>query len=271
MASNRILGNPIPLELIRATAPSVFAEKPAEHVSPNYKFVPTIHVIETMMAKGWEPIAAKQQRTRNIANRELTKHSVIMRYMGLDGDSNMVLGGLYPTLTLVNSHNWASRLEFIYGMLRLICSNGLSVRGPEFGGMSVRHDKISEDVEAIMRDFHTNSSKMIEEAMHWHNIALTMEAATEFARAAAILRFGEVATMDHVLTLLMNRRYQDADMTLWNIYNSVQENAVKGGYKSGAMKRRIRGITNIGSEIQFNTGLYDLASKVYNANKIIVN
>jgi hypothetical protein len=269
MANNRILGNPISLDDVRNNAPSVFAQKPADFVSPNYKFVPTINVIETMMANGWQPIAAKQQRTKNPDAREITRHKVVMRMMAA-GCNDAALGGLYPTITLVNSHNWSSRMEVIFGMLRLLCSNGLAVLGAEFANLSVRHDKIGEDIRIIMESFVANAGKMLDEARAWDSISLNHGIALAFAREASIIRFGDSATVDHALALLLARRAYDDLPTLWNVYNRVQENAIKGGVRQGSMKRRIRSVNAIQAENSINAELYKLASDYYRMSKIIV-
>tara|TARA_R110000782_G_scaffold184388_2_gene274630 strand:+ start:8717 stop:9502 length:786 start_codon:yes stop_codon:yes gene_type:complete len=243
---------------LRTIAPSIFATAPALHVSEDYQFVNTAEVIEILGKYGWIPIFAKQQKTRDVNRRELTKHTILLRHAELASTHNK-LGGLLPTVRLVNSHDWACRLQVLYGLLRIICSNGMFAAGANFEAYQVKHNEVSEDLESILSRFQSAKSKMFSIAEKWAEITLTERQAFELADIAASIRFGEKATEQQALALLECRRDVDDHDTLWHTFNRIQENATKGGPKANG--RKIRAITNIATEQTVNETLFAQTSK----------
>ena len=250
---------PITLDQVRNIAPSVFAERPADYVSPAYNFVQTSKILELMMEAGWKIIHAKQQKVRDVSKKDHTKHTILLRNPQFEGVRT--LGGLIPTIKMFNSHNWASTFGMNAGMMRLVCGNGLLVSGPEYANFNIRHDKVMEDIMIILETFRTYVEKMFERANRWNSIQVAPAMIDEFASRAAVIRFGESATKDHANALIQVQRIEDDSPTLWNIFNTVQENAIKGGNKTGDMKRRIRSVTNIDADREINTKLWELADE----------
>ena len=244
-------------ETIRHLAPSVYATKPADHVSQDYKFVNTGEVLNTLQSEGWGPVFAVQQKVRTIGRSNGTKHMVLLRQLESKAQATR-LGGLIPTMQLINSHDWSSRFEASFGMYRLVCSNGLISAGAEFASFSIRHDTVAEDIQKVLGRFNSYSTKMMDRAEKWASVQVSDAFRNRYAMDAARIRFGEDANSDHATSLLVTRRVEDADANLWNLYNTVQENALKGGNKQGGMKRRSRELTNIGKSVEVNSELFTL-------------
>jgi hypothetical protein len=253
---SRILDN----DTLATLAPSVFATKPADHVSEDYKFVNTGEVLNTLRNEGWGPVFAVQQKVRIPSRSTGTKHLVLLRQNDSKAES-MGLGGLIPTMQLVNSHDWSSRFEASFGMYRLVCGNGLIASGAEFASFSIRHDTVAEDINKVLGRFNSYSTKMLERADKWMQIHVTQALMNQYAMEAARIRFGEEAGSDHAASLLTIRRPEDQGMNLWSLYNTVQENALKGGNKQGGMKRRSRELTNIGKSVEVNSQLFALTDQ----------
>lgn len=244
-------------DTIRHLAPSVYATKPAAHVSQDYKFVNTGEVLNTLQSEGWGPVFAVQQKVRTMGRSNGTKHMVLLRQLESKAQATR-LGGLIPTMQIVNSHDWSSRFEASFGMYRLVCSNGLIAAGAEFASFSIRHDTVAEDIQKILGRFNSYSTKMMERAEKWASVQVSDSFMNRYAMEAARIRFGEDANSDHAASLLVTRRVEDTDANLWNLYNTVQENALKGGNKQGNMKRRSRELTNIGKSVEVNSELFTL-------------
>ena len=136
---------PLSREDIQAIAPSVYAIKPASHVSEDYHFVNTGEVLDILGREGWQPFEAKQQKVRNQEKREGTKHMVSLRNPNID-ITGLDLGGLIPTFTVVNSHDWSSRFKVMVGIFRLVCSNGMMIADGFVQGFNIRHDHITDDI-----------------------------------------------------------------------------------------------------------------------------
>jgi hypothetical protein len=67
------------------------------------------------------------------------------------------------------------------------------------------------------------------------------------------------------MSLLNVRRVEDDNMTLWSVFNRVQENAMKGGYASQDRAGRnvtTAGITSVNRDINFNHGHLDVRQQV---------
>jgi hypothetical protein len=253
--------NPLSREEIEAIAPSVYALQPASHVSEDYHFVNTGEVLDILGREGWQPFQAKQQKVRNPDKREGTKHMVSLRNSRIDV-TGMDIGGLLPTFTIVNSHDWSSRFKVMVGMFRLICSNGMMISSGVVQGFNIRHDHITEDIEIVMARFSSNATKILEMARNWDNIQLDEYAIQQFSLQAAKIRFGEDSDNLESKARALNtaRRSQDAGNTLWRIFNRIQENSIKGGVKFQGMKRRIRSLSNIDAEVDVNNDLFNLAA-----------
>jgi hypothetical protein len=247
---------------ILKVAPAVYAERPAGHTSPDYHFVNTGELVENMVSRGWEVIAAKQQKVqaKHSHRKESAKHEVLLRLrdwpVGLEQ-----LGGLYPTIRLINSHDWSSVLQLIIGMMRLVCGNGLTVAGAQFGNVIVRHDNAVEDLLAILMRMQEHGHKMMEIAQLWDSIELDTLQLLDFSTKAAEIRFGSDYTESHARALLIPQRSADKENTLWRVFNRVQENALKGGIKPEGGKRTLKAITNIQTSHDINSGLFVLASE----------
>lgn len=242
---------------IAVAAPSVFAVAPHGKVSEGYHFVPTNRVLEAFENVNFTCINAKQQKTRELGNEMSTKHTLLLR----KNDSvDLDLRGVnVPTVRLTNSHDWSSTFQVSFGMLALMCSNGLYFAGPQYESYSVRHDSIMEDVESIVARFASTANRMNNTIETWAGILLSSDQKREFAKSASAIRFGaERASYDLGDILLETRRRQDNADDLWTVFNTVQENAVRGGVKAG--KRRSREIRNIGTSQTINEELFLLAA-----------
>jgi hypothetical protein len=238
-----------------ASAPSIFASAPAEHTSPDYHFVNTADVLQLLENQGWGVYDAKQTHVRKPEDANTTKHMFSLRRIN-DNPQALQFGGLIPTIIVINSHDWSSRLEFHFGMLRLICGNGLIVAGAMFDCFSVRHDRIAEDVGMILSKFASSANRMMELANRWSEIMLTLDQSREFAVRAARLRFGDEFA-GKAETFLHQRRAEDLGSDLWRVFNVIQENMIQGGFKVN--QRRARKIGNINALRDLNTGLFEIA------------
>jgi len=247
----------IQFEDLRKYVPSAFATAPAPHVSEKYRFVRTADILEPLCADGWQVVHARQQKVRTPEKLDRTKHLITLR----KGNTDIApqVGGVYPTLNLMNSNDWSSILSMSFGMFVLRCTNGL-MTGTEFESYRVRHDQINEDLENIIQRFMSASTKLADVVDLWSSVQLTSEQVSTFGSEAARIRFGDSATSDHSQAIMLPRRALDAQNNLWNVFNRAQENAIQGSVRLGSMRRPGRRINNIRREVDVNNELFDLAS-----------
>lgn len=249
------------LETLRRTVPSIFSKGAAPKMSDRYAFISTAELISPLL-KTYDITQASQRSTRkNGRDPSFTRHIVRLRPKG----AKAIVGGTFPEVLVTNSHDGQSKFSIFAGLFRLVCSNGLVISwGPNAGGAFVHvgdRDRILDQAAAAVKL--ATSVEPVVTAMT--KKVLTEKQMNAFARAAAILAYGEDFDRFDPALLLAAKRDEDKEPTVWNVYNRLQENVTRGGvsFVSAASQRTFatRGITHIGRTIDFNTGLWDLAAK----------
>lgn len=239
-------------------APAAFSNAPAEHVSENYHFVNTREVLDRLMENGWKPIRAFQAKSRK-SDPRYGKHRIDL-VLNPENSQMPKLGELRTMATLINSHDWSSRIMITAGVWRLLCENGMKIM--EYGqDLNVRHNQVEEDIDKILDRFGAISNEQIKTVERWSEIQLSEEDHTRFLTEASELRFGEQFTPDHTRALDRARRWGDSGRDLWHVFNRVQENGEKGTSKVGRMPRRVRALKSIDAMVDWNEGLRAIAEK----------
>jgi hypothetical protein len=101
-------------------------------------------------------------------------------------------------------------------------------------------------------------------------LSLTEGEQIAFAEAATIARFRDIVSAPiRPITLLQPRRAEDSARDLWTTYNTVHENAVKGGQKDfgkrkadGSQMPRTRAVKGIDGNVKLNKALWHLAERL---------
>lgn len=246
-------------DMLRNRVPAAFSDGHA--MTERYVQVPTHRVITSMADAGYHPVQAQQDNPRRRDPRFVT-HRVILRHE--DNLSPDTGAGEVPQIILVNSHNGRTKLRMYAGLYRFVCANGLVV-GREHFRMEVAHmtgavAAALEFAERITRQA-TDLAAVIE---RWSAIELSKQRANEMARHAAELRFGDTAASYDVKDLLEARRTEDDGRSLWQVYNRLQENGAKGnvqGQSASGRRVRSRPLSAIHADMDFNTGLWNLAER----------
>jgi hypothetical protein len=263
---------PLTMDEIARCAPSALATRPYNAMSAKYAHIPTLGVIEAMIAAGFQPFSAVQSRTRVPGKGEFTKHMLRFRHSDI---GSLVVGDVVPELVLLNSHDGTSAYKLIAGLYRLICSNGMMVSDAEIDSINVRHTgNVVQDVLDGSHRLIADAQRSIGTVRNWTQLQLTDGEQHAFAESAHILRFadsdGKVTTPITADQLLTSRRREDAGGDLWHTLNRVQENVIAGGLSavqldaSGRRVRRVstRRINGIDQDVRLNRALWELAAKM---------
>ncbi len=113
--------NGLSMAQLRKLVPAAFADEPSERVSEKYEFISTADLIKRMVAEGFIPVRAMQNRARTEDDMLTTRHMIRFRRQ----NAKLILGEVFPEVGIVNGHNGAVRFEMFGGLYRLVCSNGL--------------------------------------------------------------------------------------------------------------------------------------------------
>ena len=253
---------------LRGIAPSIFAEQPWSGVSAKYQFIPTIQIVEQLRGIGLVPMSANQSRARIEGKQPFTKHQVKFRLPGdqvermiQPGRHEFFKGPITPQIVITNSHDRSCVLEMVAGLFQLACYNGLLISVGEFENLKIRHagsikDNVIDVTYRIIEDFPQIGDKV----QDWQTITLDPQRQEHFAEMALGLRWPENPPLNP-RQLLMVRRAEDLAPTLWNTYQRVQENLMKGGIagtNQSNRRMRTRGIHSVSADQKLNKGLWKL-------------
>lgn len=254
--------NGLSMAQLRKLVPAAFADEPSERVSEKYEFISTADLIKRMVAEGFIPVRAMQNRARTEDDMLTTRHMIRFRRQ----NAKPILGEVFPEVGIVNGHNGAVRFEMFGGLYRLVCSNGL-VTGAGINNMlQTRHlgdvGQVIEGSYKIIKE----TALLADKVKAMQGIKVPEKWLLPFAGNAAALAYGE----DHQLTkepeaLLVARRTADEANNVWNVFNRVQENIVRGGmsYQSAHGRAvQTKGITRVKRDVELNLALWDMAEQV---------
>lgn len=276
LKSPRVLrtGSPLTLEAIRQVCPAVFAEGPHEDRGPRYRYVPTIRPLEKLLENGWAVYEASQQQALKVPSRNgFTKHMLRIRKVSDFGSSttSQLWDGV-PEVILINAHDGTSAYHLKAGYFRFVCANGMMV-GTSIAGFKVFHSinkQTSEEVLSAGEALVTESfPRMLEQVEKFKGITLNTERQYSLANHALDLRYPSIAIRPFgPQALLEVRRPEDADPTLWNVLNRVQEGIMYGGWRvKSALQGRssaVRPVERVSAVTAINSGLWDMAEEMAN-------
>jgi hypothetical protein len=183
-----------------------------------------------------------------------------------------------PEVIMVNAHDGTSAYKLMAGVFRFACLNGLVCVEEDHGSIKIAHKgdvigKVIDGSYTVIND----GRERVKIAAEWSHVGLNRDEQRIFAEAAHSLRFDEgssLATAIRPERLLTVRRVEDREPTLWNTYNVIQENAIRGGLQgvvsgvdeeTGRPTRRrtsTRAVTGIDQDVKLNAALHRLASEM---------
>lgn len=269
MSERRVLT----MDEIRRLAPSVFATAPHGGVSEAYRFIPTVDMVNTLTAQGWQVVQAGEHRVRNASKAGFQKHMLRFRNPNLptigNGDSEI-------DLVVMNSHDRTSAFRFLAGLFRFVCANGMVAGENLFQPISVKHVGYKADnvIEASYRLI-DSVPKVAESVGVMQSLILSDDERRAFANAALITKYGNPedgkALPISAETALKTRRAADTANDLWSTLNVVQENLIRGGQheittlngrRVRTTRARTRGVASISENTKLNQGLWTLAEEM---------
>lgn len=225
--------------------------------SKHFEVMPTIDIINKASNYGYVVSSYSQKKVRNPERVPFTKHMVRLRMDGI----TPVVGDVVPEILVINAHDRTTRLQFMLGFFRFVCANGM-VTGDVFEDYRFKHtdtnpfDKILEQFEVIK----TVANSRMDTIESMKNTFLNYDRTNDFAFDASKLTPERVYVSTSELNLI--NRQEDTGSSLWNTFNRVQENIIRGLSRirsANSKERKARPITSIDRNININQKLWRLA------------
>ncbi len=245
--------------------PAVGAKEPYGNVSDRYSFVPTLKAVDLIRDVGWYPVSAMQSSVRIAEKNGFQKHVIRFERKGFSFSS-----GEKMELVLLNSHDRGSSFKLMFGIFRMVCSNGLIV-GSDYANYRHKHIGFSpDDFVRSVEDVSQLAGDVADRVDEMRGISLSPEEMEIYAESALRLRYDspEEAPV-RASQLLEIRRNDDSGRSLWTTFNVVQENMIKGGLrgvkigKDGRVRRsKTRPVKSVSQNIKLNQSLWYLTEKM---------
>jgi hypothetical protein len=243
---------------------TVTALQPAQSVSDKYRFIPTTKPLEILADYGWFPVAVNEANTRVEGKQGFQKHLVRLAHQ--DFNREMAVGGTIPQLILTNDHSGNAAFEFLVGLFEKVCSNQLCVSRGDAGRLRVLHrgyadSQVEDSLKAIMGEL----PGVLGSVDRFKTLELNRDQQEAYATAAVELRWdGEAFAVDPA-RVLDRRHYQQKPPTLWNTFNAVQENIIRGGVRqvsSDGKRSRARAVKSLNEDVRLNKALWTLTERM---------
>ena len=230
----------------------------AHNLSDRYNYIDTNTVVENLVSNGYYMTQAISTKPRSKDPRTV-KHFVRMRH---NYDASVNTKDVFPEIVIVNSHDGTSSLRLLSGLFRMVCSNGL-VTGSIDNSISITH-RNDRWLEASAEAAYITICRARESARRTELFkAKMLHSLDQYSFADRVSREiydGQISAQ----ALLQTRRPEDEEKNLWNTFNKVQENIMRGGLSTVDANnkiRRTRAVRGANSNIAINTKLWDIAEE----------
>lgn len=269
--------HPIALADLVQKMPTVAQREAHESRSNRFRAITTADVLETLNDNGFDIYQAQRVGVRKPEHDGFEKHLITLRHRDalptLDNSLKrgvhgfMEYGDVIPEIQLRNANDGTSSYELFAAMFRLACCNGLMV-GYSFGSIRVAHTgNVVEKVRQGAFDIVESFRPMLEQKHLMEVRAMSDGDIAEFTHRAAAIQFTDDAMPFRPERLAVARRPADTEPNLWNVFNRVQENLIKGGLRgtvvgsNGRMRRTsTRAVGAIDASVKINRKLWDIAA-----------
>lgn len=260
---------------IREQAPVIFAGGPTREVSERYVYADTPTIISDMDKLGWKVRQVGQRKARK-ENTTFSPHFVRFanpdyRIKGNGGDYS------FPEVVMKNRYDGLGAVEFMAGIFRLVCSNGMVISTQSFGEMKLNHRGYSfEEMRKLVGDRVVGIEEQVAVMNAMKDTTLMKEQQRELAMQGLLIR-GQVSKKEEgkfrgkvdLLTLdeiLNPERNEDKGNDLWNTFNVVQEKMVNGGFHTqlglNTKVRKVRAIKSFEQDLTLNKQLFSAATEL---------
>lgn len=173
-----------------------------------------------------------------------------------------------PSIIQRGAHDGTKTLDLFLGFFRSVCENGLIVGENLLTPVHLKHigtaDRAAE-LNDVVGHLVSNMPKVMDQVTAMDTRILTLDESMTFAKDASEIRFGEKSKGVDPRELLIVRRSADTGMSLWKVFNRVQEAIINAPHlqivNEDNKQRKVRALTSIEQQVSINRDLWAVAEK----------
>jgi len=238
---------------------SALPAAPSPQVTDKYMFLDTRKVVDDMKDLGYEVAGVRRPKARTKAG-AYALHEVEFRkpeHIGQGIDEA-------PRILFFNSYDGSRKAQFMMGLIRFACDNGLvlgdHLQQAKFVHLGDHLDQLMEQVVGMVE----KQDEIFGRIDRMKTITLDRLDALALAEQATELRFPDEGIDINPSNFLQVRRREDLAPNLWTRWNVLQENLLKGGVPIVNAKGQARlsaPVNEIDRSTKLNKDLWDLAER----------
>ena len=219
----------ITIEDLEKLVPSAFTTSRYAKASEKYQVANTSEIIKSFVDSGWNITKATQAIVNDSEKNGYQFHSIRMRNPEIKLSNN---DSEFMEIEITNGHDTNHLLTISMGIYRQVCSNGLVIGYSHIEPVRMRH--VGTDFQFDLNqainyiNAKTEDVKALIEQMR--NTELTQREINKLAKDMFELRMEKKPTKVQLEEILTPNREEDEGNGLWEKYNTLQENIVKGNF-----------------------------------------
>ena len=230
--------------------------------SQRYGFISTKDIVDSFAESGYVPRQIQLAKARKDENKGFQKHLIRFGHRDLASINNEAS----PEFVLINSHDGTSSAQLSIGLRVFACLNGL-VTGDIFDTIKIYHRSVDVNRFLEAATLLRNNVPLLTDRVHaFKQKQLTDAETNQYLVDSLKLRYDEPSEestkadrydfQNKLYYLNRARRYADSGTNLWETFNRVQENLIKGRTGSG-----IRRVTSPTTDLKLNKDLWNLTEQ----------
>jgi len=208
---------------ITSTQKAILENSDFKATSTKYRPIKTIDVINRFKSHGLKVSSMEESRTRDVNKQDKVRHFVRMT---IDEQQ-----GIKREVVIMNSSDSTTSLRLHAGLTRMVCNNGLILSDDMIPAEKIKHthhtpfSRIDNFIERLRGEL-DNEQRVREAMMAKRLSAYDIE---QFAIEAIGLKEKDMSIILDPMMVTQIRRPEDQGKQLWEVYNRIQENLIKGG------------------------------------------
>ena len=244
--------------------PVLYQTDPHEDASDKYSLISSIDVINELKSYNWYPTSIQTASVKDESRENKQVHCVRLRHF-----SDLIMPQENAVeILFFNSFDRTKAFTISLGVYRFSCANGLVV-GETFESFKLRHiGNLESDLSDIIQKVAEYKPKLEQKIRDFSSLTLNKQEMETFAKLSIPLRYEPHLEVNHEDFLITHRDADRKDTSLYTVMNILQENLLKPNNISGintvtGRKFGSREITSISKDYEINTGIWDLAERIY--------